>query len=150
MLDLASGCLLWTGGLDRRGYGRIWVNGRYRKVHCVAWELEVGPIPPGLELDHVRARGCVHKNCASIAHLEPVTHRVNQLRTDTPPAVNAIKTHCDQGHPFDLFNTYFYPDGRRNCRICKRAENLRYNETHRAERAAFARAWHTRKKAVAS
>jgi hypothetical protein len=144
----SSGCLLWTGKLDRKGYGRIWVNGRWRLVHQVAWELQGGPIPPGLELDHVRARGCTYKNCASIAHLELVTHQENVLRGDSIAASYAARTHCDSGHEFTPDNTYVYPAGGRACRICKRAANLRYNETHRAERAAFTRAWRVRKKAV--
>jgi len=34
---------------------------------------------------------------------------------------NADKTHCKHGHPFDLANTYYTPDGHRRCRACLRA-----------------------------
>ena len=136
-----SGCLLWTGGQDGYGYGRISVNGRPQKVHRVVWELWVGPIPPGMTLDHVRAWGCTHKNCASIAHLEPVTPQENTRR--------AAPTHCVNGHPFDLLNTYVRPSGYRDCRICKVASLLRYDKTHRAERTASRRALRARKRAAA-
>ena len=135
-----DGCLLWTGGQGRDVYGRIWINGRQQKVHRVVWELWEGPISPGLELDHVRARGCTHKNCASIAHLEPVTHQENTLRSQV------MKTHCPHGHEFTPENTVMRRG--RECRTCRREGDLRYNETHRAERAAFTRAWRARKKAA--
>lgn len=127
-----SGCLILTGTLDRKGYGAISVNGIPRRVHRVMWELFEGPIPDGLDLDHVRDRGCTNRNCASIAHLEPVTHRVNLLRGDTIPAMYAAREECSQGHPFDLANTYRRPEGSRVCRTCKRARNRRYKERRRA------------------
>ena len=64
-----SGCVLWTRSKDGFGYGQIYADGHLRKVHIVMWEMFEGPVPEGLELDHVKARGCSHKNCASIAHL---------------------------------------------------------------------------------
>src|SRR5438045_883025 len=54
------GCWLWTGALVGRGYATIWVDGRATLAHRVAHELFIGPIPDGLEVDHVAARGCVH------------------------------------------------------------------------------------------
>lgn len=120
-LDEATGCLLWTGQLNRNGYGRIAVGGKKIPVHRVAWELEVGPIPPGLVLDHVKARGCRHRNCANVAHLEPVTNRENILRGDGLAAVQATRTRCPRNHPYDEVNTYVGPDGKRYCRACHRA-----------------------------
>lgn len=114
-------CLRWTGWHDRGGYGRIRVGGgRKTRVHRAAWQIEVGPIPPGLVVDHVVSRGCKHRDCVRIDHLEPVTVAVNALRGNTLNAMNAAKTACHRGHPFDLANTYLTPDGKRQCRTCKR------------------------------
>ena len=63
-------CLRWDGTLDKDGYGRIIVNGRRVGVHRASWELEVGPVPPGLVIDHVKDRGCAHKDCSKIEHLD--------------------------------------------------------------------------------
>lgn len=76
----ASGCLLWTGKTDRQGYGRIKIGNRDHSVHRLMYELFVELIPDGLELDHVRERGCRNHNCASPAHLEPVTGAENTRR----------------------------------------------------------------------
>lgn len=131
VFDHDSGCLLWTGSKDRYGYGQIRANGTMRKVHKVMWEMFEEPVPDGLHLDHVAARGCHNKHCASIAHLEPVTQRVNLLRGATLVAANAAKTHCDSDHEFDLINTYISPGGSRQCRTCHRD-----NERERRRRLA--------------
>lgn len=116
--DEGCACLLWTGSVSSQGYGRIKVDGKARKVHRVAWELDRGLIPEGLDLDHVKARGCRHKNCALLAHLEPVTRRENLLRGNTIPARHAAKTHCPQGHLYD--DTWKRHNGSRRCAECGR------------------------------
>lgn len=125
IIDPQTGCLLWTGRRDQDGYGCIWANGHWHRIHRVMWEMLEGPIPDGLTLDHVKARGCVNRHCASIAHLEPVTSLVNTLRGRGVGMINAAKTHCDNGHEFDLLNTYWAPNGSRNCRACNRASQAR-------------------------
>lgn len=45
-------------------------------AHRVAYELWVGPIPEGMELDH----RCKVRACINPAHLEPVTHAENMRR----------------------------------------------------------------------
>lgn len=72
----ASGCWLWTGALLRDGYAAIKVSGKVTVAHRVAYAAMVGPIPEGLELDHV----CNVRNCVRPEHLEPVTHAENQRR----------------------------------------------------------------------
>lgn len=124
--DPETGCLLWTGHLDDSGYGRISVDGKQQRAHIAAWELDNGPVPEGLLLDHVKARGCAYRHCANIAHLEPVTWRENTLRGESFAAVNAVKTHCPHGHEYDLLNTYRKTDGGRDCRACNREAVRRY------------------------
>ena len=76
------GCWLWTGTTagSTAQYGYFSVNGRKVPAHRVAYELWVGPIPDGQEIDHVAERGCVSKLCVNPAHLEPVSHAENRRR----------------------------------------------------------------------
>lgn len=116
---LESGCWIWIG-LKRFGYGMFYgrqpVSGRrqYVRAHRTAYEWSRGPIPDGLELDHL----CRVKACVNPDHLEPVTSRENTLRGIGPSAKNALKTHCYRGHEFLPENTYHYTNGDRGCRIC--------------------------------
>lgn len=108
-----DGCWEWPGKRDPNGYGRA---GKWW-AHRVAYEVWVGPVPAGLELDHL----CRNPACVRPDHLEPVTHRVNMLRGRTIGARNAAKTHCIHGHEFTLANTYIRSDtGGRQCRQCGR------------------------------
>lgn len=71
-----GGCLVWIGARIKTGYGQTRVGNRVHMAHRAYFELRVGPIPEGLELDHLcRNRGCVNPD-----HLEPVTHKENLLR----------------------------------------------------------------------
>ncbi len=96
-------------------YGQLGVDGTKVQAHRFAYELLVGPIPDGLEIDHL----CRVTACVNPAHLEPVTGQVNTLRGDTPAAKNAAKTHCPQGHVYSVKNTGV-GNGRRRCRTCGR------------------------------
>jgi hypothetical protein len=120
-----SPCWVWTGKPGRGGYCQIKYNGRMAYIHRVAYELWFGTIPGSLpaavrgdgeDVDHL----CRNRACANPAHLEAVTHRVNIHRGETVNAINAAKTECHQGHLFDEANTYVSPDGRRDCRACRR------------------------------
>ena len=72
----ASGCWIWVAQTNRNGYGRHKVRGQLRMAHRSSYEAHVGPIPPGLVLDHrCRVRCCVNPH-----HLDPVTVRENTLR----------------------------------------------------------------------
>lgn len=127
----ASGCWLFTGYADAQGYSRLFDGNEKRLVHRLAYEVFVGPIPDGLQIDHVRERGCVHRNCVNPAHLEAVTPWENTMRSDSPSAVNAAKTQCDHGHAFTPTNTRMVkrPDGlRRACRACDRERARAYRE----------------------
>jgi hypothetical protein len=121
----SDGCWVWTGCASNGNhsatpYGYMSVDGRETVVHRIAHEVWIGPIPDGLDVDHVIARGCRSTLCFNPAHLEAVTPRVNVLRGIGPSAINAAKTTCNQGHPFDEANTYTRPSGKRDCRICNR------------------------------
>jgi hypothetical protein len=111
------GCWIFIGPLRSSGHGRIWVDDAKCQVHRVAYEILKGPIPAGLELDHK----CRVPSCWNPQHLEPVTHKENTLRGESPSAQNARKTHCSSGHPFIEENTRLRrADGARVCRVCDR------------------------------
>jgi hypothetical protein len=116
-VDTASDCWAWLGYLSE-GYGTFHVAGRPIPAHRFAYQLIVGPIPQGLQLDHL----CRNRRCVNPAHLEPVTRRVNILRGESPTALNAAKTHCDHGHELVGANVYVTYRGRRHCRACHREE----------------------------
>jgi hypothetical protein len=118
-----DGCWTWLGS-TRNGYGSVFtgsglVGRRNRMAHRVAYELLVGPVSNDLTLDHLcRNRGCVNPD-----HLEPVSNRENILRSNSPAAVNARKTHCINGHEFSPENTAVSPNGHRACLKCRSARD---------------------------
>jgi hypothetical protein len=71
-------CWAWLGNRDGKGYGRLSLrrNGRYRKlrVHRVSYEAFVGPIPPGLDVDHQ----CENRWCIAPDHLQPCEVKRNR------------------------------------------------------------------------
>lgn len=69
-------CWLWVGHRQPFGHGRFTVNGKGVLTHRYSYELLVGDIPRGLDLDHL----CRNPPCVNPAHLEPVTHRENCIR----------------------------------------------------------------------
>jgi hypothetical protein len=104
-----SGCWLWTAGCFDNGYAAFSV-GQNRPGHVIAYELTIGPVPDGLQLDHTChdptrcAPPCPHRRCVNPAHLEPVTPRENTLRSGALSALNAAKTQCPEGHPLSGVN----------------------------------------------
>ena len=125
---IADECWGWSAGKTRDGYGTFSLNGRLKYAHVFSCELLIGPIPDGLELDHL----CRNPSCSNPAHLEPVTHRENLLRGVGMTAKNAAKTHCAKGHAYSPENTLFRNGHHRVCRTCKQARD--------AERRARSRA----------
>ena len=134
-IDMQSGCWVWNGARFKdTGYGMITCGGRNRTVHSVAFELFIGDVAEGKNIDHVAERGCIHRACWNPAHLEAVTPRENVLRGSGPSAANARKTHCPKGHEYSQENTRLSKAGSRFCRACARdraAAGLR--ERRRAE-----------------
>ena len=116
-IDVTSSCWLWKRPNRSIGYGYVTVRGKHQPAHRVAYELFVGAIPEGLEIDHL----CRVRRCVNPDHLEAVTHAENMRRSPTSFAgVNARRTHCKKGHPYDAANTRRDKEGRRVCLACYR------------------------------
>jgi hypothetical protein len=80
-IDAETGCWLWTGQINHAGYGRFAMprsqpGQRERLAHRMTWEMAVGPVPEGLQLDHL----CRRRSCVNPDHLEPVTSAENTRR----------------------------------------------------------------------
>lgn len=114
-------CWPWLAG-KWEGYGRFWIDGRTTSAHRVAYELTFGPISPGMQIDHVAARGCTRRDCVNPAHLEEVTLGENVARGRS---ANGAKTHCAKGHVFKGENLIELARGGRMCRTCKRDADAR-------------------------
>lgn len=82
-MGYATPCHISLWGVQANGYSRFKVNGRSVYAHVLAWEEANGPVPNGLELDHL----CRVHPCRNPDHLEPVTHAENMRRS-----ANAILT----------------------------------------------------------
>lgn len=128
---VGDGCWEWQRGLDGKGYSVFRYEGKNRRGHDVVYEMFRGPVPDGLELDHL----CMNKICVRPDHLEPVTHQENMRRAQAVgkgrAAWNEKKTHCPQGHPYDEVNTYRW-GGYRYCRTCLSVRTGRLQKAKRA------------------
>lgn len=131
-----NGCWPWLGHVNPDGYGvlnrRDWSSPR--KAHRLVYELLVGPIPDGHDLDHIchdplvctLSRDCPHRRCVNPAHCHPATRGENTLRGNGKGAQHARKTHCIHGHSLeDPDNVYVYVwprtgKSRRMCKTCGR------------------------------
>jgi hypothetical protein len=104
-----NGCWIYNGPLVRGDYAQVKSPTGRTYLHVWSYELFVGPIPEGLEVDHrCRVRYCFNPVC-----LEAVTHAEN-MRRSAP----ATATHCKRGHEF---TDYRAADGRRRCVACRAA-----------------------------
>ena len=123
-------CWEWTGGLATNGYGRIRFDGRVQAVHRIVYELLVGVIPEGLDLDHL----CRNRKCVNPDHLEPVTRSENLRRGYLGGNTRGMQwDYCDRGqgpHRMEGNNILMRRNGRdsglhRSCRECRNIQQRR-------------------------
>jgi hypothetical protein len=121
-VDKTDTCWIWTGCTSPDGYGRFggWATHGTSLPHRASWSEVNGSIPDGLEIDHL----CQVRNCVRPDHLEPVTHEENVRRAAER------KTHCPNGHPYDVNRVSDYSGGTR-CLTCRRANNAAYMRRRR-------------------
>lgn len=121
-----SGCLVWTASTRGKGYGRFWLDGKMQFAHRVAYLLATGQeVPQDKTIDHL----CKNRLCVNSDHLEVVDLQENILRSDCPPARNARKRFCKNGHPFSPDNTYIFTKNTGKFRQCKQC----WKETRRRQ-----------------
>lgn len=89
-------CLVWQGCKRSSGYGVTVFKGKQTTTHRVAYELAIGLIPRGLEINHL----CRNRACINPAHLVAMTHTEN-MEFD-----RKARTTCRAGHPWTEDNTY--------------------------------------------
>ncbi len=115
-----SGCLEWTASVQSQGYGSFSVaRSKTKLAHRWIYEATVGPISPGLTIDHL----CRNRRCVEVAHLEPVPMAENNRRGNSATGLNARRTHCEQGHELAGDNLRIRANGARVCKACNRAAN---------------------------
>lgn len=124
-------CWIFTGSINpSTGYGNIGTGfvgdgtKKNKTTHRVMHEAFIGPVPKGLEIDHL----CRVRSCCNPAHLEAVTHSENARRGLTGferGRQQRAKTHCDHGHEYTPENTYVRGNGSRMCRTCVLARDAR-------------------------
>jgi HNH endonuclease len=125
----STSCWKWGGHIPKDGYGIIYARvGSARLAHRVSYEIAKGPIPAGLQIDHL----CHNRWCINPDHLEAVTPAENNRRR-----LVKRKTHCPHGHEYSLSNTVITRKGSRICQICTRAG---HRESQRRRRARIAEA----------
>ncbi len=127
-------CWIWTGstaGKPGHMYGRLRMDGALVYTHRTVWEGLVGPIPDGLEIDHL----CRVTLCCNPEHMEPVTHRENMLRSKAWVVATRRNLSlrdagwCGSGrHQWIEANIWVAGNGTRRCRLCKQEyERLQYH-----------------------
>lgn len=91
-------CWIWQRYITpSTGYGLAWDGERKTTAHKLMYERHVGPVPEGLQLDHL----CRVRECCRPEHLEPVTNAVNVRRSRraklTEDTVREIRSAAERG-----------------------------------------------------
>jgi hypothetical protein len=114
-------CWLWTGTITNGGYGQFYYRGKREYAHRVVYGLLRGPIPDGMECDHL----CRVRRCVNPRHIELVTRRENILRGLGPSAAHAVKERCPK------CDGEYRQLSRGRGRRCQRCEVVAAGERHK-------------------
>lgn len=106
-----TGCLIWIGSKNKKGYACAAVGGHHVVVHRLIYALHHGDPGADFDTDH----RCSVRGCIAIEHLRPLTHVANVR------AGRAKKTHCHRGHRLDGDNLRATKAGTR-CAACIRID----------------------------
>lgn len=127
-----SGCWLWIASLNLHGYGQFCDPHTKLKnyAHRVSYEMHVGAIPTGAQLDHLCGMRC----CVNPRHLQPVTPKENTRRAVIRRRGDVDA--CSRGHLYTPENTYTITVTVRKCRECTRRNQRQFWAAHAHERSA--------------
>lgn len=126
-IDL-DGCWEWNAA-SRNGYGCISVDGTLEVAHRFSYRVFNGELKDELHVHHT----CENRSCIRPSHLQAVTHydHIVKLTPGTFGYECSRKTHCPQGHPYNLENTYIDSYNKRYCRACRRLHVSNFRERER-------------------
>ena len=154
----ADACWPYRAEGDGNGHGYFTTNlkrdGKWiaEYVHRIIYAALVGPLAPGMEVDHTchdpavcpGGDTCPHRRCVNPAHLRLVTHAANTAKSRSASAVNAAKDRCPAGHPYAGDNLGIKKNGNRWCKACARARD----RARRPQRTAHRRAQASRARSM--
>ena len=87
--DEESGCLLYMGAVNEKGYPRISYQGKMRVGSHLVYEMWYGAVPEECEIDHT----CYNRRCLEKTHLRPLTHKENIIRTERYEILRDVRLH---------------------------------------------------------
>lgn len=122
-----NGCTNWLGSKNELGYGTQYWAGRSWMIHRLIYAAHHGPHDPWLDVRH----SCDNPACLNIDHLSLGTRSDNMRdAVDRRRSKNAKKTHCPQGHPYEVYGEAFTPNTThyRKWRRCKECHRIRSRE----------------------
>ena len=109
-----TGCWEWIASLKPgTAYGCMQVAKRTVYAHRLSHELHIGPIPSGMQIDHL----CRNRSCVNPDHLEAVEPHVNVRRGMSPGAKALRRDTCIVGHSYSQWGVLRHQ--RRYCRLCE-------------------------------
>jgi hypothetical protein len=110
-------CWIWKDSKTRGGYGEFRISTeRKMPAHRFSYATVYGITDISHDIHHT----CRNPSCVNFHHLEEVSHK-NNIRQQT----RVLDTHCINGHKRTKENTYYYENGKRRCRVCRREQQNR-------------------------